>query len=130
LQTNLAGALSPWGAVSAQAVLFAVWGALLGAAGSLDRVLLFFSFSLALGALRVVTGSLWAPIGFHLVFQSVAQYLGAAQRDGALVVDGRDVLDVVVLWFFPIAVGTVVLVLVGARRGIRWSRRDTDQVPA
>jgi hypothetical protein len=58
------------------------------------------------------------------VFQWVSQYLGAP--DGAFVVDGRGNLDVVALWFFPIALGTVVLVIAGARRGVRWSERDPD----
>jgi hypothetical protein len=124
LYRNLADRFTRWTAVLGQAALFTVWGTLLGTAGSVDRVLLFFSFSLALGALRVVAGSVWAPIGFHVVFQWVSQYLGAP--DGAFVVDGRGTLDVVALWFFPIALGTVVLVIAGVRRGVGWSERDPD----
>ncbi|WP_433558418.1 lysostaphin resistance A-like protein [Pseudonocardia xinjiangensis] len=124
LYRNLADRFTRWTAVTGQAALFTVWGTVLGAAGSVDRVLLFFSFSLALGALRVVAGSVWAPIGFHLAFQWVSQYLGAP--DGAFAVDGRGTLDVVAMWLFPIALGTVVLVVAGARRGVRWSERDPD----
>jgi membrane protease YdiL (CAAX protease family) len=126
LYRNLADRMPRWAAVVGQAVLFTAFGAMIGAASSVERLVLFFTFSMALGALRVVTGSLWAPIGFHLVFQWVAQYLAAAVRDGALVVEGRDVLDLMALWFFPIVLGTVVLVVVGARRGACWTARDPD----
>lgn len=128
LYRNLAGAMPRWVAVVGQAVLFTVWGALLGAAESVERVILFFTFSLALGALRAVTGSLWTPIGFHLAFQWVSQYTSAAARDGALVISDRATLDLVVMWFFPIVVGGAAVAIVGIRRGVGWTRRDPDEV--
>jgi hypothetical protein len=94
-----------------------------------QRLVLFFTFALTLGALRAVTGSVWAPIGFHLVFQYVAQYLVATGRDGALVVDGRENLELVALWLFPIVIGGIVVGVVGMRRGVGWRRREPDPVP-
>jgi len=124
---NLAAAMPRWAAVVGQAVLFTAWGALIGAAASVDRVILLCTFALTLGALRVVTGSLWAPIGFHLVFQWVAQYLAATGRDGALVVDGRENLELIALWLFPVVLGGIVLAVAGARRAAGWTRREPDQ---
>jgi membrane protease YdiL (CAAX protease family) len=126
LYRNLATAVPRWAAVVGQAALFALFGALVGAAGSVPRLLMFFGFGLVLGALRVVTGSVWAPIGFHLVFQYVAQYLGAAGRDGAVVVDGRENLELVALGLFPLGLGWIVLAVVAGRRGVAWRERVPD----
>lgn len=124
---NLADRTPLWAAVTGQALLFTAFGALIGAAGSIERVVLFFTFGLVLGTLRVVTGSLWAPIGFHLTFQWIAQYLAAADRAGALVIAGRAELELVAMWFFPIMLGAAVLAVVAVRRGVRWTRRDPDE---
>jgi membrane protease YdiL (CAAX protease family) len=127
LYRNLADRFPRWLAVLGQAVLFTAFGVLVGAAGSVDRVVLFFTFSLTLGALRAVTGSLWAPIGFHLAFQTVAQLTGAVTRDGALLVEGFPDLQFVAFWLLPIVGGGLVLAVIGARRG-RWREREPDPV--
>ena len=69
LYRNLSARYARWVSVLAQATLFTLWGAAIAAAGSVDRVVLFFTFSVALGILRVISGNLWATIGFHLAFQ-------------------------------------------------------------
>ncbi|MEV6562709.1 type II CAAX endopeptidase family protein [Nocardia sp. NPDC051756] len=74
--TNLAERYSTATTVIAQAVLFTLWGVLIGAATSIDRVILFFAFSVVQGALRATTGNLWACIGFHAAFQVATQFLG------------------------------------------------------
>lgn len=127
LYSNLAGRYPRWLAVLGQAALFALWGTAIGAAGSADRVILFFTFSVVLGIIRVVTGDLWASVGFHLTFQWITQLYSAAIREGALQVETRPTLDLVVFWFFPIVLGSVALVLGSAsHRRTRWRDPDPD----
>jgi membrane protease YdiL (CAAX protease family) len=59
-----------WVAVLGQCVLFCSFGAVIGAARTVDRLVLFALFSLTLGAIRAMTGSVMATIGFHAAFQS------------------------------------------------------------
>lgn len=40
-----------------------------------DRLVIFISVGFVLGLVRVVTGSVWAAIGLHTAFQTVAQLL-------------------------------------------------------
>jgi membrane protease YdiL (CAAX protease family) len=126
---NLAARYAPWIAVLTQAVLFTLFGATIGAAGSVDRVILFFTFSVVLGILRVVTGNLWTSIGFHLMFQWVTQLYSAAVREGSLRIEAQPTLDLVVFWFFPIVLGSVALVLASASRKRRTRWRDPDPDP-
>ena len=76
---QLASGMSRLWAVVLQAVLFSAWGAALWtiAVGTvpIDRIAMFFFMGLVLGMLRVVSGSVWASIGLHVAFQSVAQLL-------------------------------------------------------
>ncbi len=125
LYRNLADRFPRWLAVVGQAVLFTAFGVLIGAAGSVDRIILFLTFSLTLGALRAVTGSLWAPIGFHLAFQHVTQLIDAATRDGALSIEGYLDLLFVASWLLPIVVGGLVLAVAGARWRL-WRVREPD----
>lgn len=119
---NLADALPTGVAVLAQSALFALWAVLLGAAATPDRVLLFLSFGYTMGMLRVVTGTVWAPIGFHVAFQTCAQYVTVLAGEGTLVLTSRVAFDVLVTWLVPIAVVGGVLTHLGAARGLRWRR--------
>jgi membrane protease YdiL (CAAX protease family) len=78
LYRNLATALPRWAAVLAQAALFTVFGLAVGAAASVDRIVLFFAFAVVQGAIRAVTDTLWVPIGFHLAFQTTEQIFGSS----------------------------------------------------
>src|SRR5690625_4888728 len=80
LQRNLTTALAPLVAAIVQAVLFTVFGTALWVAtegwGVLaERGLMFLAMGVLLGLLRIQTGSVWTPVGFHLAFQVVAQSL-------------------------------------------------------
>ncbi|PXX66286.1 hypothetical protein DFR70_10332 [Nocardia tenerifensis] len=75
--TNLAERWPTGITVVAQAMLFTAWGVLIGAATSVDRLVLFFAFSLVQGAIRATTGNLFACIGFHATFQLGTQFLGS-----------------------------------------------------
>ncbi|MGW0216279.1 CPBP family intramembrane glutamic endopeptidase [Micromonospora chokoriensis] len=107
LQRNLATRLPAWQAAVGQAVLFTVFGFLVGAARSVDRLALFFVFALLLGAFRAATGDIWAGIGFHVAFQTVAQLFG----DVGAVFDvvGSDVLGVVAMGAIPFSVSWIVV---------------------
>ncbi|MEU5906814.1 type II CAAX endopeptidase family protein [Micromonospora sp. NPDC047527] len=124
LQRNLATRLPVWQAVVGQAVLFTLFGFLLGAARSPDRLALFFVFALLLGGFRAATGDIWAGIGFHVAFQTVAQLFGDV--GGVFDVRGADVLGGVAMGAIPFAVGwTVVRHLYRDRLAWRAVRPET-----
>ncbi len=104
--TNLSLRLPAWGAVAAQAALFALWSAVVWtlATGTFapDRVGIFFVAGLVLGAVRIATGSVWTGIGFHLAFQTAAQLLLNAEREHFTIV-GTDVVQAVALGVVPFA---------------------------
>ncbi len=127
LYRNLADRLPRWAAVGAQAGLFTAFGVAIGAAGSIDRLVLFVTFALTLGILRVVTESVWACIGYHLAFQTVSQWLSAGHRIGWLSVADRAGFDVVVLWAFPVVgVGLALAVWSVWQAGTAWRSPDPD----
>ncbi|MEU5962651.1 CPBP family intramembrane glutamic endopeptidase [Micromonospora parva] len=125
LQHNLATRLPTWQAVLGQAVLFTVFGFLIGAARSVDRLALFFVFALLLGAFRAATGDIWAGIGLHVAFQTVAQLFGDV---GAVFnVVGGDVLGVVAMGAIPFSVSWMVM-RHRYRDRLNWNARTPDPV--
>jgi uncharacterized protein len=124
---NLAARYARWLSVLMQAALFTLWATAIGAAGSVDRLILFFTSSVVLGILRVTTGNLWASIGFHLACQWVTQLYSAAIREGSLQVQAQPTLELVVFWFFPIVLGSLALIVESAlRKSARWRDSDLD----
>lgn len=124
---NLADRYARWVAIVGQAGLFTLFGIAIGASGSVDRIILFFTFSSILGVLRVITDNLWTSIGFHLAFQWVAQFTAAAVRDGFVQIEGQPMLELVAFWLFPIVFGCIVLVAASVRRGhTSWREPDPD----
>lgn len=84
-----------------------MFGFLIGAARSVDRLALFLVFALLLGAFRAATGDIWAGIGLHVAFQTVAQLFGDV---GAVFdVAGANVLGVVAMGAIPFSVSWLVL---------------------
>ena len=77
IQSRLTGLVGPWGGVLIQAALFTGFAVLIGAAPDVMQIGFIAAFGVALGMLRAATGTLWAPIGFHLVFMTVQQSHGA-----------------------------------------------------
>jgi membrane protease YdiL (CAAX protease family) len=76
IQSCLSGLVGAWGGVLIQAVLFTGFAVLIGAAADPMQIGFIAAFGVALGVLRAATGSLWAPIGFHLVFMVAQQSYG------------------------------------------------------
>ncbi|MER5319249.1 CPBP family intramembrane glutamic endopeptidase [Streptosporangium roseum] len=123
LQRNLATMLPAWQAVAGQAALFTLFGFLVGAATSLDRLLTFFVFALLLGGFRVATGDIWAGIGFHLAFQAVAQLFDGA---GAVFdVTGLGILGIVALGGLPFSLGWIAMERLNRDR-LNWRALEPD----
>ena len=118
IQTNLQTRLGHWGAIFAQAVLFALWGAALWtlASGAIafDRLVMFFFIALVLGMVRGITGSVWTSIGLHVGFQTVAQLLLNTER-GHFAVEGVDMLQLVALGVVPFSLAAIVVEFLNAR---------------
>ncbi|RLP81276.1 CPBP family intramembrane metalloprotease [Micromonospora sp. BL4] len=123
LYRNLATRLPAWQAVTGQALLFTLFGFLVGAATSPDRLLLFLVFALLLGAFRAATGDIWAGIGFHLAFQTVAQLFG--EVGGVFDVTGANVLSLVALGGLPFSLGWIAMRRLHRDR-LRWQAVEPD----
>ncbi|MEU7143216.1 CPBP family intramembrane glutamic endopeptidase [Nocardia sp. NPDC046473] len=118
--TNLAERWPTGITVLVQAILFTMWGVLIGAATSIDRLILLSTFALVLGAIRATTGNLWACIGFHATFQISTQFLGP--RWHYLDLDDPD-MNVTVLSFIIIPFVCSAIVLWALARKRRQSPR-------
>lgn len=109
-------------AVVAQALLFGLWGAALWSihlgAPSFERLMLFTAIGFVLGLVRVVTGSVWATVGLHTAFQTVAQLLLNEER-GHFTVTGTEAFQLVVLGIVPFALATTIAERV-YRRQVAW----------
>ena len=103
VQTNLGKVLMPWMAVTTQAALFGSWGVALWliSSGGIDplHASLFYVMGGVLGVLRIISGSVWTGIGFHLAFQTAAQLLLNAER-GHFEIEG-------LIWLQVLALGAV-----------------------
>lgn len=84
---------------------------MIGAAGSGECMLLFFTFSLLLGILRAISGTIWAGVGFYVAFQWVAQWLVVATADDFVSVSDLETMQFIAFWLFPIVLLSIVLVL-------------------
>ncbi len=104
MQTNLGKILQAWLAVTIQAALFGSWGVALWliTAGGIDvaHASLFYVMGAVLGMLRIITGSLWTAIGFHLTFQTVAQLLLNTER-AHFAIEGTFWLQIIALGAVP-----------------------------
>jgi membrane protease YdiL (CAAX protease family) len=108
---QLASGMSRLWAVVLQAVLFSAWGAALWTISvgtvPIDRIALFFFMGLVLGMVRVVTGSVWASIGLHVAFQTVAQLLLNETR-GHFAIVGADMFQFVALGIVPFSLAVMI----------------------
>jgi membrane protease YdiL (CAAX protease family) len=104
----LAERLPSWLTILVQALMFCGFGIVVGAAATFDRILLFFVFSLALGVLRQVTGTVFATIGFHAVFQMLAQWSLGDRWNAVVASDPGEWYGLVALGIAPFALAPVV----------------------
>lgn len=125
IQATLTSVLPPWAAVAVQAVLFGSWGVALWliTSGGIDplHASLFYVMGAILGMLRIITGSVWTGIGFHLAFQTMAQLLLNTER-GLFIVENAALLQVVALGVLPFS-AAVPLVEMVYRHKVEWRQR-------
>ncbi|OAM78720.1 CPBP family intramembrane glutamic endopeptidase [Devosia elaeis] len=125
LQTNLGRLLQPWLAVTVQASLFGSWGVALWliSAGGIDvmHASMFYVMAAVLGAVRIITGSLWSTIGIHLAFQTTAQLLMHAER-GHFAIEGLFWLQVIALGVVPFSL-VIPIVEHFYRDKVNWSAK-------
>lgn len=126
---NLHAAMSGGLAVLTQAVVFALFGTSLWVLAEgwgllTQQLVLFFAMGLVAGTIRLVTGNVWASVGFHLVFQVVAQGLTGGYL---FAVDGLEVLTAAV-FLSPFVFGVPVVMLLCRTTG-RWRGRVADPAP-
>ena len=118
IYASLRTRLKAWVAIVIQALLFCAFGALIGAAQTPDRLLLFLTMSIALGIIRAATGSVYTTIGFHAAFQVLTQAIFNEQWDVATLVDPE-------LWFRDVAFFLAPMVIAPLAVGIGtflWTR--------
>lgn len=125
LQRNLLTRVRTWQAVGVQAVLFTLFGFLVGAAPTVDRIATFFVFALVLGVFRAATGDIWAGIGFHVAFQTVVQMFfgGGAVFEAA----GVSTLQLVAFGGLPFGLGWLAIERIGKDR-LDWRALEPDPV--
>ncbi|WP_277209437.1 CPBP family intramembrane glutamic endopeptidase [Isoptericola croceus] len=126
LQRNLSTVTAPWVAALGQAVLFTAFGAGLWVASEgwgvlAERGVMFFAVAVVLGLLRVQTGSLWTPIGFHLAFQVVAQSLLGERMSTSN--EGGLMLTAIISAFVLATTVTAFLL----PREVNWSRPEPER---
>jgi hypothetical protein len=107
--------------VVVQAALFTLWAGAIGAAASIDRIVLLFTFGCALGVLRTATANLWTTIGFHWAFQVTAQFLGPSWD--AVTLDDPELAFGAAISVIPF-VATLPVAAVLARRRAGRTHRD------
>lgn len=108
--SNLETFMPKWLTVIVQALLFVLFGFLIGAVDSMGRALLFFSFAILLGMLRAVTNNVWIPIGFHLAYQTLAQLINRPIQNQVIVTPFETFLGIVFV-FIPFIFGVVAMLI-------------------
>lgn len=71
--TALGAVTRGWWIIVVQALLFTVFAGAIRQNWSPADLALFLSMGIGLGYLRMITGSIWMPIGFHAAFQTGSQ---------------------------------------------------------
>lgn len=101
---NLTARMTVIWVITIQAVLFGLFGAalwiILSGGISPAHALMFLVVGAVLGVVRMVTGSVWGPIGLHVAFQTAAQLLLNEQR-GHFVLDNPDLFQLFVIGIIP-----------------------------
>lgn len=129
---NLTAATAPWLAVLIQALSFTVFGTTLwvvtqGWGVLLERLVLFFGMGVVTGCIRLISGSVWAVVGWHLAFQVVMQLVISGQYL-AVTVSNETV--------FVVATAVVAFVTSTTLAGFlwpggeNWTSPEPDVVPA
>lgn len=120
--TALGDVTRGWGVIVIQALLFTlIAGALRQNWNPLD-LSLFVAMGIGFGYLRMVTGSVWMPIGFHLAFQTGAQLV---LTQDAVDFAGDIGVAMLALGAIPFATAAILVSSTGIPRNIPPGIRET-----
>lgn len=107
---NLNGKFSKWKAVLAQSGLFILFALIIGAAQTVDRIILFLAIGIVIGVIRVITENVWGAVGFHLAFQTMQQMFGYSHHP-ELTTATPGLMEIVILGIIPFSFAIVTLKL-------------------
>lgn len=129
---NLTAAMAPWLAVLVQALTFTVFGTALwviteGWGVLLERLVLFFGMGVVVGCVRLISGSVWAAVGWHLAFQVVMQLVISSQYLEVTV--SNETVFVVVTAVVAFATSTTIAGFLWPGKE-NWTRPEPDVGPA
>jgi len=124
--------MPPWLAVLVQALIFAVSGTALwvvteGWGVLLDRLVLFAGMGVVTGCVRLISGSVWATVGWHLAFQVAMQLVLSSQYLDVTVSNGTTF--VVATAVVACATSTTIAGLLWSGEE-NWARREPETVTA
>lgn len=94
----------------AQSGLFVLFALVIGAAQTVDRIVLFLAVAIVIGLIRVITENVWSAVGFHLAFQTVQQMIGTSHNP-ALTTTSPGLMEIVILGIIPFSFAIVTLKL-------------------
>ncbi len=118
MQRSLATVFGAWPAVLGQTALFVGFGAIIGAARTVDRLILFAGFAFVQGLLRMMTGTVAVTIGLHLAFQLAGQLLNGSNWPSVELVDPQQWAQLALI---APAIGAPLLVWAVVRRQVTMS---------
>ncbi|UOR02522.1 CPBP family intramembrane metalloprotease [Leucobacter allii] len=105
--------LRGWGVIVVQALLFTLFAAVLRQNAHPADLSLFFTMGIGFGYLRMITGSIWMPIGFHTAFQTGAQLV---LSHGAVDFEGGTGAAMLALGIVPFSVAAILVSTAGVPR--------------
>ena len=111
-----------WLTIVLQALLFTLFGYLIGAIYSLEQLLFLPGFAFILGYFRAVSGNVWTAIGFHVAIMTVTQILSPVHSH--FIVDGVFELRFFAFILFLSVLGAIVLDYIYPNH--RWSDKSTN----
>ncbi|MDR5701728.1 CPBP family intramembrane glutamic endopeptidase [Agromyces aerolatus] len=112
--TSALGAVTRgWGAVTIQAILFTLFAGLLRQNWNPIDLSLFLAMGIGFGYLRLITGSIWMPIGFHTAFQTGAQLV---LTHDAISFAGDTGTAMLALGIIPFTAAAILVSIVGVPR--------------
>lgn len=112
-----------WTVIIIQALLFTFFSALLWQNANPTDLLLFFAVGIGFGYLRMITGSVWMPIGFHAAFQTGTQLV---LTHGSIDFTGGTGAAMLALGAIPFSVAAILVSSTGIPRIVQDSARRTS----
>lgn len=102
-----------WWVITIQAVLFTLFAGVLRQHWDPTDLSLFLAMGIGFGYLRMITGSVWMPVGFHTAFQTGSQLVFTHD---AVEFSGGQIDSMLALGAVPFAVAAVVVSSTGTPR--------------